>query len=383
MAIEIRTTDSLKTEIAWFNGLCNGDFRQLGVFDNDLKSTWEHCSHILKTADTLGYDNILLPSSYQVGQNVLSYAAAASQITEQINLLAAIRMGEYHPPMLARYISSLDHMLKGRLTINVISSDLPGEKLESEKRYQRSSEVIQILKQAWTEDEINFEGEFYNLKLPTDPVRPYQKNGGPLLYFGGISPAARDLCAKFCDVFLMWPETIKNVKETLEDMSQRAKEYDRKIDFGYRVHVIVRETEEEARAAARHIIEKLDDNTASDIKHRAQDSKSAGVQRQDQLRTQADSEGYIEENLWSGIGKGRSGCGSAIVGDPDQVFKKIKQYIDIGMRSFIFSGYPLVEECDLFAKYVLPKLNQVKLNVEQQRLISENPQTPLTSQERK
>ena len=151
-----------------------------------------HCSNILKTADSLGYDNILLPSSYQVGQNVLGFAAAASQITEQINLLAAIRMGEYHPPMLARYISTLDHMLKGRLTINIISSDLPGERLSGEKRYQRSAEVIQILKQAWTQEEIDFEGEFYKFKLSTEPVQPYQKNGGPLLYFGGISPDARE-----------------------------------------------------------------------------------------------------------------------------------------------------------------------------------------------
>ena len=181
----------------------------------------------------------------------------------------------------------------------------------------------------------------------------------------------------------MWPETMANVRETLEDISERARKHKRKIDFGYRVHVIVRETESEARAAARHIIENLGDDTASDIKHRAQDSNSAGVQRQDHLRTLADSEGYIEENLWSGIGKGRSGCGSAIVGDPDQVYKKIQQYIDLGIRSFIFSGYPLIKECDLFARYVLPKLNQFKLNIEQQRLTSDTPLTPLTSLERR
>lgn len=383
MTIEFRSSASRKVEVAWFNGLCNGDYRQLGVSDGDLRSSWEHCSEILKKADELGYQNILLPSSYQVGQNVYAYSAAGSQVTNQINLLAAIRMGEYHPPMLARYISTLDHLLKGRLTINIISSDLPGEKLDGIKRYQRSKEVIEILKQAWTQEQIDYQGEFYNLKLATDPVKPYQQNGGPLLYFGGISPAARELCAEFCDVFLMWPETMSNVKETLTDMSERAKKFNRKIDFGYRVHVIVRETEAEAREAAKHIVAKLDDTRAEDIKHRAQDSKSAGVQRQDALRNEADSEGYIEENLWSGIGKGRSGCGSAIVGDPDQVYNKLQQYMDLGIRSFVLSGYPLIEECDLFAKYVLPRLETTKLNIDQGRMPESVPETPLTFGERK
>lgn len=377
MTIEIRTNER-KAEIAWFNGLCNGDYRQLGVPAGELRSSWEHCSDILKKADELGYQNILLPSSYQVGQNVYAYSAAASQVTKSINLLAAIRMGEYHPPMLARYISTLDHMLKGRLTINIISSDLPGEKMDSMKRYQRSSEVIQILKQAWTQEEINFKGEFYDLNLKTNPIKPYQQNGGPLLYFGGISEPARELCAEFCDVFLMWPETKSNIHETLSDMSKRASKYNRKIDFGYRVHVIVRETENQAMDAARFLVSELDDERASEIKHRAQDSKSAGVMRQDALRTSADKDGFIEENLWSGIGRGRSGCGSAIVGDPDQVYHKIQEYIDMGMRSFVFSGYPLLEECDLFARYVLPKLETTKLNIDQKRMPANTPETPLT-----
>lgn len=371
-------SDNAALEIAWFSDLCGGDYRQLGVMDSALRSSYEHCRDIVSTAEKNGFDNILLPSSYQVGQNVLSFASAMATQTSTMNLLAAIRMGEYHPPMLARFISSLDHMLKGRLCINIISSDLPGEKLDSELRYRRSKEVIQILQQAWTRDEINFQGEFYQLNLSTAPLKTYQQNGGPLLYFGGISPAAQELCAEFCDVFLMWPETMDQVKKTMEDMSAKAQKFNREIDFGYRVHVIVRETESEAREAARNLVANLDSKKASELKHRSQDSKSAGVLRQDAQREKADSEGYIEENLWSGIGQGRSGCGSAIVGDPDQVLAKIKQYQSLGIKSFIFSGYPLIEECDLFAKYVLPQINQTKLSQELGRTPKEIPETPLT-----
>ena len=109
--------------------------------------------------------------------------------------------------MLARTVATMDHMMKGRLTINIISSDMPGEKISSEDRYERSKEVVEILKQAWSQDEINYEGRFYQFqKLTTDPARPYQQNGGPLLYFGGYSPPALQLCGQHCDVYLMWPE---------------------------------------------------------------------------------------------------------------------------------------------------------------------------------
>ncbi|MBC61746.1 MAG: alkanesulfonate monooxygenase [Zetaproteobacteria bacterium] len=379
--IKIRTTGD-GVEISWFGGLCNGDYEYLGVPDGNLRSNFNHCKDILLQAEKNGFDNILLPSSYQVGQDVLSFASALAPMTESIYFLTALRMGELHPPMLARAISTLDHILKGRLTINIINSDLPGNKLASEKRYLRACEVVQILKQAWTSNRIEFQGQFYQLNLETEPVKPYQQNGGPLLYFGGISEQAKNLCAKHCDVFLMWPETKEKIYQTMKDMSEKAHAFGRKIDFGFRVHVIVRETEKEAKAYAQRILSKLDQDKAHEIKHRAQDSSSAGVLRQDALRMQADTEGYIEPHLWSGIGQARSGCGSAIVGNPDQVRNKLQSYIDMGIKSFILSGYPLMGESDYVSRYVLPTFKQEKLAVIQKRTPLEVPTTPLTTKER-
>ena len=123
----------------------------------------------------------------------MPFVAALSPMVKQMNLLAAVRCGEVHPPMLARTLATIDHILEGRLTVNIISSDLPGDQLDSLKRYQRSREVIEILKQAWTRDRIEFKGEYYNYDLSAEPVKPYQQNGGPLLYFGGYSPAGLEL----------------------------------------------------------------------------------------------------------------------------------------------------------------------------------------------
>lgn len=375
--IPIRT-QSRCAEIAWFAGLCDDDYEFLGVADPALRSSFAHCAEIVQRADALGYQNILLPSSYQIGQDALTFAAAVAPMTEQISLLVATRCGEMHPPMLARALSTLDHLLKGRLSVNIISSDLPGTPLPAGDRYDRSREVISILKQAWTAEQINHQGRFWEFSLPTAPTPPYQGSGGPLLYFGGTSDGARELCAESCDVFLMWPETEQDIEANMRDLAARAERFGRKIDFGYRVHVIVRETESEARAAARRLVSRLDEGVGEVIKQRALDSDSAGVQRQNRLREKADSEGYIEPFLWSGIGRARSGCGSAIVGDPDQVLAKLERYMDLGIRAFILSGYPLLAECELFARLVLPRLPVARLAEIQGRRPQVTPKTPLT-----
>ena len=378
--ITVRSRHLQGAEVAWFAPLCNGDDAFLSQHDFRYKSDWNNTSNVLLTADRLGYRNILCPSSYQVGQDTLTFAAAVAPLTQQINLLTAIRCGEVYPPMLARTIATLDHILKGRLTINIISSNMPGEELDSASRYQRSREVIEILKQCWTQDHIDFKGEFYQIQLSnTEPVKPYQQNGGPLLYFGGYSPPGVELCAEHCDVYLMWPEREEKIQELMTNMSTKAASFNRTVDFGLRVHVIVRETESEARAAAKDLMSFVDDDRGDEIRLRAQDGKSYGVSRQTAQRALADADGFVEDHLWTGIGRARSGCGAAIVGNPDQVLAKLQRYVDMGIRAFILSGYPHLDECKLFAKYVLPRIPTISLPVAQGSIPAFDPHTPLAA----
>lgn len=367
-SVPIRTEKRI-CEVAWFDDLCGGDTAFLGTIDPERRSTYAHCADIMKTADRLGFENILLPTSYVAGQEVIPFAGAMAPQVTNISMLAAVRTGEIHPPMLARHIATLDHLLEGRLTINIINSDLPGLKEDHEFRYKRCEEVIEILKQAWTQDRIEFTGDVYGkISMSTAPVKPYQQNGGPLLYFGGISPGSKEVCAKHCDVFLMWPEPEENIYATMQDLIQRAAEHGRIIDFGLRIHVIVRETEEEAKAYTKTLMSRFDADIAAQLKSRTQDSQSAGVLRQDELRKHADPDDFIEPMLWTGIGRARSGCGGALVGTPAQILAKLNRYMDMGIRAFILSGYPLIEECELFGKHVLPHLPNVKLSVEQGRI---------------
>ena len=376
--VPIRGEALTGAEVAWFAPLCSDDFRHLGVPEGDLRSSWENTSRIVQRAEALGFRNVLCPSSYQVGQDTLTFAAGMAPLTSRINLLAAIRCGEMHPAMLARTVATLDHMLKGRLTLNVISSDFPGEKADSDYRYQRSWEVVEILKQAWTQDEINYEGKIYQLKgLSTDPVRPYQQNGGPLLYFGGYSPPALELCGAHCDVYLMWPETREILAQRMRDVHERAAHYGRVLDYGLRVHMVVRDTEAEAREYARELVSKLDDEKGREIRARALDAGSLGVSTQARSREMADIEGYVEPHLWTGVGRARSGCGAALVGSVDQVLSEIHAYQKMGIRAFIFSGNPHLDECDIFGTKVLPQLQTCSLAQAYGRVPASTPATPL------
>ena len=315
--VPITSPDLDAAEVSWFAALCSDDYRHLGVPEGDLRSSWAHCASILKEAEAQGFRNILCPSSYQVGQDTLSFVAGCAPITDRINMLAAVRCGEMQPIMLARTIATLDHMLEGRLTINIISSDFPGEKAESAFRYQRSREVVEILRMAWAQDEINYEGEIYQFKgVWTDPAKPYQINGGPLMYFGGYSPAALELCGQHCDVYLMWPEPKDQLAERMRAVHAVAERYGRTLDYGLRVHMIVRDTEAEARDYAEHLVSKLDDELGQLIRERAHDSGSLGVSHQARARELADQFGYVEPHLWTGIGRARSGCGAALWARP-------------------------------------------------------------------
>ncbi len=375
--VPVTSADLDGAEVSWFAALCSDDYEFLGVPDGSLRSSFAHCSSIVKEAEAQGFRNILCPSSYQVGQDTLSFVAGCAPLTSKINMLAAVRCGEMQPIMLARTIATLDHMLEGRLTVNIISSDFPGEVAESGFRYRRSREVVQILKQAWTQDKINFTGEVYDFKgLTTDPAKPYQ-TGGPLLYFGGYSPDAIELCAEHCDVYLMWPEPKDQIAERMRAVNARAEAHGRTLDYGLRVHMIVRDTEQEAREYAEHLVSKLDDEYGKLIRDRAHDSISLGVAHQSRARELADKFGYVEPHLWTGVGRARSGCGAALVGSTDQVLSEIEAYQKMGIRAFIFSGYPHLDECRHFGSRVMPHLKTVSLPQAYGRVPATTPATPL------
>jgi alkanesulfonate monooxygenase len=359
----LNTSRREPVELAWFAALCDDDYQFLGVPDPALASSWLHCSDIVMRAEANGFDNVLLPSGYELGIDATTFAAAVSTVTERIKLLLAIRAGEVVVAQQARQIATLQDVSAGRLTINAISSDVPGETMSSAARYARTTEYFTALKTLLAGERLEMDGEFVRTLIDPPRIAREQAQRGvavPPIYFGGLSEEAKECAGHIADVYLMWPDVTSEVSKVMGEMNRRAASAGRSMRFGWRSHVIVRETESEAREAARMLLSQLDDETGRAIRAKSLDSTSVGVARQAELRESADSDGYIERHLWAGVGRARSGAGVAIVGDPDQVAGKIQELADAGVSSFILSGFPHLEECDLFAKYVMPRVMSLR-----------------------
>lgn len=350
-------------EVSWFGALCDDDYELLGHHDPELLSSWEHCRTIVLAAERHGFDNVLLPSGYALGIDDTTFAAAVAVLTRRIRLLLAVRAGEQAPAALARQLASLDEITDGRLTVNVISSDVAGAAgLPSAVRYRRTVEVMYAVHELLAGRRVDLDGEF--VQLHADPPRIAVTNARlPLTYLGGYSPEARDCAAAAADVYLLWPDTIEGVRATIDDLDRRAASRGRALSYGWRSHVIVRDTEAAARAAAARLVSRLDADEGERIRRRSLDSGSAGVAQQAELRARADADGYVSRHLWTGIGRARSGAGAAIVGDPDQVLGELRRLQAVGVDAFVLSGYPHVAECDLFARYVLTRLDHGPLDL--------------------
>jgi alkanesulfonate monooxygenase len=192
-------TGGMGYEVSWFSALCDDDYEFLGVPEAALQSSWEHCRTIALIAEQAGYDNLLLPSGYTMGIDSIAFAAGIAPLLRRMQLLVAVRMGEMWPPQLARQLATIDQMLCGRLTINIISSDLPGQALESARRYRRTLEFMRILRDVLNGRDIDFHGEFFDATLEPPRLRP-ARGGCPPFYFGGLSDAAREVAAQAADV---------------------------------------------------------------------------------------------------------------------------------------------------------------------------------------
>jgi alkanesulfonate monooxygenase len=340
-------------EIAWFAPSCVGDSARIGVLDRDRTASFEYNRRVVDIAERAGFDNVLIPSSYVPGLDPWTLAAALAPSLDTIGLLPAVRVGEFDPPMFARAAKNLQQILRGRLTINIISSERAGESMGSTERYRRTGEAMALLRSFWRDEHVRADGDTWSYDLNTGPTRT---RNPPPMYFGGTSEPARAVAAEHADCYLMWIEGVASIGDLVAEMRERASLHGRDLRFGLRTHVIVRESEDEARGAAADIISEVDPKSGRRLREASHDHRSEGVRRQDALRATAADDGFAEEALWTGIGVARSGVGAAITGSVDQVIAKLRAYAALGIDTFILSGYPLDEEAERMGALVLPRL---------------------------
>ncbi|RAS89073.1 FMNH2-dependent alkanesulfonate monooxygenase [Priestia endophytica] len=348
-------------EILWFIPT-HGDGRYLGTQVGGREADHTYFRQVAQAADRLGYTGVLIPTGKSCEDPWLTAAALAAE-TQRLKFLVAVRPGLMLPSVAARMTSTLDRISNGRLLINVVAGGDPvelagdGVFLSHDERYEATDEFLKVWRSLLKGDKVHFEGKHISSK-GGELIFPPVQQPTPPVYFGGSSEAGQNVAAEHSDVYLTWGEPPEQVKEKIKSVREKAAREGRTVKFGIRLHVIVRETNEEAWAAANKLISYLDDEIIEQAQQRLSRHDSTGQTRMADLHKkgkEADLE--ISPNLWAGIGLVRGGAGTALVGDAETVAARIREYQEIGIESFIFSGYPHLEESYRFAELVFPLLS--------------------------
>ncbi|MEK7882467.1 FMNH2-dependent alkanesulfonate monooxygenase [Methyloversatilis sp. NSM2] len=346
----------------------HGDSRYLGTAEGGRQVSLDYMKQVAIAADTLGYDGVLLPTGRSC-EDAWVTASALIGFTQRLKFLVALRPGLTAPSAAARMAATFDRLSGGRLLINVVTggdpTELDGDGIFNthDERYEITDEFLRIwrgiLASAHTGETIDFDGKHLSVKGGKQ-LYPTVQRPHPPLWFGGSSPAAHELAAEQVDVYLTWGEPPAAVAEKIADMRRRAAAHGRTLRFGIRLHVIARETTERAWQAAEDLIRHLDDATIAAAQKKFAQMDSEGQRRMAALHGGRRDKLEVSPNLWAGVGLVRGGAGTALVGDGPTIAERMKEYAELGIETFILSGYPHLEEAYNFAEQVFPHLPRVQ-----------------------
>ena len=348
-----------QANVLWFLPT-HGDGRHLGTTLGARAVTLPYLKQIAQAADDLGYFGVLLPTGKSCEDSWV-IASAIAPTTERLRYLVAVRPGLQSPTVAARMTATLDRVSDGRLLINVVTGGDPTENkgdgvfLSHDERYEVTREFLAVYNALLAGETVDFSGKHIRVeggRLLFPPVQTPR----PPLYFGGSSEAAIDVAADTIDKYLTWGEPPAQVAEKIAPVAALAAKRARKVSFGIRLHVIVRETNEQAWRAANDLIAHVSDDTIATAQSIFARMDSVGQKRMIELHRGRRDKLEISPNLWAGVGLVRGGAGTALVGDPPTVAARMKEYIALGIDTFIMSGYPHLEEAYRFAELVFPLL---------------------------
>lgn len=352
-------TPATDANIFWFLPT-HGDGRYLGTSIGARDVDQSYLAQIAQAADRLGYHGVLIPTGRSCED---SWVVASSLIpfTERLRFLIAFRPGLLNPSLAARMAATFDRISKGRLLINIVTGGDPSENagdgifLEHHERYEITREFLSIWKSLMAGEVVNHSGQHLRIEDGSLLIPSVQKPHPPL-FFGGSSDIGIDVAAEHVDTYLSWGEPPAEVGKKLQQAQAAAKKYGRKLNFGVRLHVIVRETAKEAWDAAAVLISHVDDATIAKAQTKFATMDSVGQRRMAALHGGQRDKLEVYPHLWAGVGLVRGGAGTALVGDPGQVADLIRQYMNVGVENFIFSGYPHLEEAYRVAELVFPRI---------------------------
>ncbi|UOO92839.1 FMNH2-dependent alkanesulfonate monooxygenase [Vitreoscilla stercoraria] len=356
----------MSLNIFWFLPT-QGESRYLGSSKGARVVDHAYLSQIAQAADRLGFGGVLIPTGRSCEDAAL-VAASLIPLTQRLRFLVAVRPSVISPTVAARQAATLDRLSNGRALFNLVTGGKPDELaaegiyLEHGERYEAADEFTRVWTRLMEGEEVTFHGKHIHVDKAVLDFKPLQQPRPPL-YFGGSSEPAHKLAGEQVDLYLTWGEPPAAVKEKLDDVRAQAAKHGRTVRFGIRLHVIVRETNEEAWRAANELIKYVDDDTVAKAQAAFATHDSVGQQRMAALHGGDRNKLEVSPNLWAGVGLTRGGAGTALVGDAQTVAARIQEYADLGIDTFIFSGYPHLEEAYHVAELLFPLLDVNKPSI--------------------
>lgn len=339
----------------------HGDGHYLGSDERARPVDHGYLQQIAQAADRIGFTGVLIPTGRSC-EDAWLVAASIIPVTQRLKFLVALRPSVISPTVAARQAATLDRLSNGRALFNLVTGSDPQELaadgvfLDHTERYEASAEFTHIWRRLLAGETVDFDGKHQKVRGAKLLFPPVQQPHPPL-YFGGSSDAAQELAAEQVDLYLTWGEPPEQVKEKIAQVREKAAKHGRKVRFGIRLHVIVRETNREAWDAANRLITKLDDDTIAKAQAAFARTDSVGQQRMAALHGGRRDNLEISPNLWAGVGLVRGGAGTALVGDGPTVAARINEYAALGIDSFVLSGYPHLEEAYRAGELLFPHLD--------------------------
>ncbi|MFG1876021.1 LLM class flavin-dependent oxidoreductase [Sphaerisporangium sp. NPDC049003] len=331
-----------------------------GSASGDRPATLSYLGQIARAAEDLGFVGALTPAGAWCEDAWLTTAMLVES-TERLRFLVAFRPGLISPTLAAQMAATYQWHSAGRLLLNVVTGGEPheqrgyGDFLDKTARYERTDEFLHVVRSLWTGEPVDFAGRHIKVEGARIPRVP---DPLPPIYFGGSSGPAGPVAARHSDVYLTWGEPPAAVAAKLEWIAALAAERERTLRYGIRLHIITRDTAEEAWAVAGRLLQGIDPETIRRVQEGLRRSESEGQRRMLDLHGGDTSDLLVAPNLWAGVGLVRGGAGTALVGSHQEVADRIAEYHDLGLTEFVLSGYPHLEEAYWFGEGVLPILER-------------------------
>lgn len=323
----------------------------------------DYIAEFSQAHESAGFDQALIGYSSATADGIAVAGYAATR-TRRLKFLIAHRAGFMAPTMAARQLATLDQLSGGRISLHVISGGSDeeqrrdGDWLEHDDRYRRTGEFMAVLRRMWTETApFDYQGAFYHLQQAHSQVRTRQKPHIPL-YFGGASEAAKEVGARYADVYALWGEPLAAIRQQIADISGRAARYGRRLRFSVSVRPILGDTEGEAWERAYGILARVQGSVDAAVgAGRPARLQSVGSRRLLDFAAQGE---VHDRRLWMPIAAatGAAGSTTALVGTAEQVAESLLAYHKAGCSTVLIRGFDPLEDTQDYGRRLIPILRR-------------------------